>query len=275
MPLIRVHGTDLYYEDTGGSGEPILFLHGFLFDGRQFEAQIAALRDRYRCLALDFRGQGRSAAQGGYQMEQHTADVLAVIRQLDVAPLHLAGLSMGGFVGLRIAAREPGLLRSLALLNSSAAAHARAKIAKHLMLSGIGRVVGTSPRRLLDRIEAEMYGEAFRADPAREADRETWRRRWAEADRGALTKTLQGVMFRPDIRSELADISVPTLIIAGGADASLPPEQSREMHRLIAGSRLVELPGIGHSSPVEDPAQVTRVLTEFFDSVQAKAQGTA
>ena len=46
MPVIRVHGADLYYEDTGGSGEPVLFLHGFLFDGRQYEAQSAALRGR-------------------------------------------------------------------------------------------------------------------------------------------------------------------------------------------------------------------------------------
>jgi 3-oxoadipate enol-lactonase len=48
MPLITVHGTSLYYEDTGGDGEPVLLLHGFLFDGRQFEAQIAALRGSYR-----------------------------------------------------------------------------------------------------------------------------------------------------------------------------------------------------------------------------------
>jgi pimeloyl-ACP methyl ester carboxylesterase len=272
MPVIRVHGTDLYYEDTGGSGETILFLHGFLFDGRQYEAQIAALRDRYRCLTLDFRGQGRSAANGGYQIEQHTADVLALIRELDLAPLHLAGLSMGGFVGLRIAAREPGMLQSLMVLNSSAAAHARTKIAKHMALSGVGRVVGVSPPRLLARIEAEMYGEAFRADPARSAERETWRKRWAESDRSALTKTLRGVMFRPDIRTELADITIPVLIIAGGADSSLPPQQSEQMHQLIAGSRLVELPGVGHSSPVEDPAAVTHAMEEFLGSVRARAQ---
>jgi pimeloyl-ACP methyl ester carboxylesterase len=272
MPVLRVHGSDLYYEDTGGTGEPVLFLHGFLFDGRQYEAQVAALRDRYRCLTLDFRGQGRSAAAGGYQIEQHTADVLAVIRELGVAPLHLAGLSMGGFAGLRIAAREPGLVRSLTLLNSSAAAHARSKIAKHMLLSAVGRVVGTSPPRLVARIEAEMYGEAFRTDPARAADRDTWRARWAQADRAALTKTLQGIMFRPDIRSELPDITAPTLVIAGGADASLPPQQSREMHQLIAGSQLVELPGVGHSSPIEAPDQVTQALETFLAGVTAASK---
>lgn len=271
MPVTRVNRTDLYYEDTGGPQEPILFLHGFLFDSRQYEAQVASLRDRYRCVTLDFRGQGKSAAShGGYQVEQHMADVLAVIRKLDLAPLHLVGLSMGGFVALRIAAREPGLLRSLTLLNTSAAAHARSKFPKQLMLAGVARVAGVSPPLVRSGIEAEMYGEAFRKDPARAAEREVWRQRWAQADRLSLVKTLLGFMIRPDIRDELGEVPVPTLIIAGGADASLPPHFSREIHSLVPGSRLVELPGVGHSSPVEDPDGVTRALEQFLDDVRAR-----
>ncbi len=270
MPVIRVHGTDLYYEDTGGPGERILFLHGFLFDGRQYDAQVAALRDRYRCVRLDFRGQGRSAvAAGGYQIEQHAADVAAVIRALGLAPAHLAGLSMGGFAALRIAARQPGLVRSLILLNTSAAAHARGKMPGHLLLTAIGRAAGVSGPLLPSRIEQELYGPAFRTDPARAADRAAWRERRAQADRAALARTMLGVMLRPDIRGELGDITVPALIIAGGADTSLPPAKSREMHALIQGSRLAELPGVGHSSPIEDPAAVTAAMTAFLRGQQA------
>jgi 3-oxoadipate enol-lactonase len=265
MPLITVHGTGLYYEDTGGDGEPVLFLHGFLFDGRQFEAQIAALRGSHRCVTLDFRGQGRSAASpGGYQIEQLTADVVAVIRELGLAPLHLAGLSMGGFAGLRIAGRHPGLLRSLTLLNTSASAHAPGKVLPHLVLTAVGRVTGVSLRPVVSRVEAELYGAPFLSDPARDAERQQWRQRWARADRAALAKTMLGIAFRPGVRDELAGIKVPVLIIAGGADTSLPPAQSRLIHSLIPGSRLVELPGVGHSSPIEDPAGVTKALTEFL-----------
>jgi 3-oxoadipate enol-lactonase len=272
MPIMQVHGTDLYYEDTGGPDEPIVFLHGFLFDGRQYEAQIASLRDRYRCVTLDFRGQGRSAAsRGGYQIEQHTADVLAVIRRLDLAPVHLVGLSMGGFVALRIAARERGLLRSLTLLNTSAAAHARSKFPKQLMLAAVSRVAGVvSLPPVRSGIEGELYGEAFRADPTRAAEREVWRQRWARANRSSLVKTLLGFMIRPDVRDELDDVSVPTLVIAGEVDASLPPSFSREIHSLIAESWLVELPSVGHSSPIEDPDGVTKALEQFLDRVRAR-----
>jgi 3-oxoadipate enol-lactonase len=270
MPTERVNGTDLHYEDTEGPDEPIVFLHGFLFDGRQYEAQVAGLRDRYRCITVDFRGQGRSApSPTGYQIEQHMADVLAMIRRLDLAPVHLVGLSMGGFVALRIAARQPGLLRSLTVVNTSAAAHARAKFPKQLVLAAIARVAGVSLPPVRSGIESEMYGEAFRKDPTRAAERAVWRQRWARADRSALVKTLLGFMIRPDIRDELGEVTVPTLIIAGGADTSLPPSFSREIHSRIAGSRLVELPGVGHSSPVEDPDGVTRALEQFLDDVRA------
>jgi 3-oxoadipate enol-lactonase len=266
--VMRVRGADLFVEDSSGRGEPILFLHGFLFDGRQYAAQVDALRGRYRCVTLDFRGQGRSSpARGGYQIEQHTSDVLAVIRRLDIAPVHLVGLSMGGFVGLRIAAREPGLLRSLTLLNTSAAAHARTKFPKQLALSAVARFAGVSLPVIRSGVEAELYGEAFRTDPMRAPEREVWRQRWALADRASLVRTLLGIMVRPDLRDELGEVTVPTLVIAGAADASLPARYSREIHSLIAGSRYVELPDIGHSSPVEDPEGVARVLREFLNEI--------
>jgi len=266
--VMRVRGADLFVEDSGGPGEPIFFLHGFLFDGRQYEAQVDALRDQYRCVTLDFRGQGRSSsARGGYQVEQHASDVLAVIRRLDIAPVHLVGLSMGGFVALRIAAREPRLLRSLTLLNTSAAAHPRTKFPKQLALGAVARLAGISLPAIRSGVEAEMYGEVFRTDPLRAPEREVWRQRWAQADRAALVRTLLGFMIRPDIRDELGEVTVPTLVIAGGADASLPARYSWEIQSLITGSRYVELPGIGHSSPVEDPDGVTRVMREFLTGV--------
>lgn len=263
-----VHGADLFVEDFGGAGEPVVFLHGFLFDGRQF-AQVEALREDYRCITIDFRGQGRSGpARGGFQIEQQAADVLEVLRQLEVDRVHLVGLSMGGFVAMRLAARNPERIRSLTLVNTSAAPHARSKFPKQLALAAVARVTGVSPPPIMAGTESEMYGEAFRHDPATAEVRDEWRARWARADRAALVGTLLGFMIRPDMRPELPGITAPTLIIAGAADASLPPRYSHEMHELIPSSRLVEVPRAGHSSPVEAPEQVTQALREFLASTR-------
>ena len=61
MPHLEINGASLYYEDTGGGPEAALFVHGLLWSSKMFAPQIAALRGRYRCVALDLRGQGQSA----------------------------------------------------------------------------------------------------------------------------------------------------------------------------------------------------------------------
>src|SRR5437773_7474233 len=87
MPSIRVNGAEIFYREEGSGPEAVLFAHGVLWSSEMFAAQMAALRDRYRCVAFDFRGQGRSeVTAGGYDMETLTADALALIEALALAP---------------------------------------------------------------------------------------------------------------------------------------------------------------------------------------------
>jgi pimeloyl-ACP methyl ester carboxylesterase len=268
MGRLTVKGTRLHYEDFGGSGEPVVFLHGFLFDGRQCEQPIQRLRDTYRCITIDFPGQGRSEpSRHGYGIDTLAADMGEAVEQLGVGPVHLAGLSMGGFAGMRLAGNRPQLLRSLTLINTSAAAHPRSKFPKQLALAVIARFTGVSLPPIVEGVESEMYGAEFRADPAGEPIRKVWRERWREADRGALVATLLGFMLRSDFRSRLAAIKVPTLVVAGAQDASLAPAPSREIARLMPDATLVELAHAGHSAPIEDPAGFTAALTGFLTRV--------
>src|SRR5678816_4648245 len=102
MATLELDGTFLHYEDTGpgSTGETIAFSHGLLWGTELFEPQIAALRARYRCIAWDHRGQGRSAADHRHciGIELVTQDAVALLEQLAGDAVHLAGLSMGGFV---------------------------------------------------------------------------------------------------------------------------------------------------------------------------------
>lgn len=121
MPTLQVNGAQLYYEDRGSGAETILFAHGLLFDHCLFEAQVAAFQDRNLCVTFDFRGQGQSeVTPGGYDMDTLAEDAAALMDALALWPCHFVGVSMGGFVGLRLALHYPEMLHSLSLLDTSA-----------------------------------------------------------------------------------------------------------------------------------------------------------
>jgi 3-oxoadipate enol-lactonase len=265
MPTVSIHGCELHVEDSGGAGEPILFLHGLLFDGRMYDEQVHALRGHYRCIAMDFRGQGRSApATRGFQVEQQTADALALLRHLDVPAAHLVGLSMGGYVSMRMAARQPSLALSLTLLNTGAGPHPPRKYPEHLALAAAARALGPSNDQVVAALEKAMFGTAFRADPSSEPVRMQWRARWAGAHVPSVLRTLAGITQRPDIRPELGDITAPTLVIAGTQDTHHPPADARQIVEGIPGSAYVELLGVGHSATIESPAAVTAALEQHL-----------
>ena len=116
MPHIEVNGTRLYYEETGDGPETIVFSHGLLMSGDMFAAQVEYFSDRYRCIVYDHRGQARSAVTDrGYDMDTLTGDAAALLQARVDGPCHFAGLSMGGFVGMRLAIRQPELLKSLTM----------------------------------------------------------------------------------------------------------------------------------------------------------------
>ena len=114
MPHLQINGASIYYEEHRNGPETLVFSHGLLWSGYMFHNQIAVLKDRYRCITFDHRGQGQSeVTQSGYDIESLYEDAITLIEVLGCAPCHFVGLSMGGFVGLRVGIRRPDLLKSL------------------------------------------------------------------------------------------------------------------------------------------------------------------
>ncbi|MBF5041686.1 alpha/beta fold hydrolase [Aggregicoccus sp. 17bor-14] len=263
MPMLAVNGTQLYCEDSGGSGEPVVFSHGLLWSTELFEPQVQALRGRYRCIAYDHRGQGRSAKPGGHSVPIETVyeDAVALIEKLGVGPCHFVGLSMGGFVGMRLAARRPDLVRSLALLETSAEPEPPQNAPRYRAMATVARFLGV--RLLASRVMPIMFGKSFLTDPARAEEREAWRQRLLKNER-SIYRAVLGVVEREPIESELGKVKAPTLVLVGAEDVATVPAKAERIHSLIAGSKLVKLPRGGHSSTVEEPALVNQALSEFL-----------
>jgi pimeloyl-ACP methyl ester carboxylesterase len=272
MPTMQVNGAAIAYTDTGvppqrPDAATVVFGHGLLFSGRMFTAQVDELRPRYRCITIDWRGQGESpATPGGYDMDTLTADAVGLIRALGVAPVHYVGLSMGGFVGLRIAARHAELVRSLSLLDTSADPEDPAAARQDKIMAAVYRLVGMQP--LKNQVLPIMFGPTFRADPASRPVIEQFLQGLGRSDRAGIRKAVLGVANRKPVYDEIDRIAVPTLVMVGADDHATPPDKARRIAERIPGARLEVIPDSGHSSTVEQPRRVNELLREFLLSLE-------
>jgi len=268
MPTLTRDGATIHYTDSHAPpGRPdaptVFFGHGLLFSGWMFHPQIAALSDEYRCVAIDWRGQGQSTAtRDGYDMDTLAADAVGVIEALGVAPVHYVGLSMGGFIGQRIAARRPALIRSLILLDTSAGPEDPDKARRYKFLALIYRVTGIRPLR--KAVLPLMFGPAFLADPSNTQLIDEWQVRLSRCRRAGVSRAVRGVADRLPIEDEISRISAPTLVIVGADDRATPPPKSERIAQRIPGARLEQIGDCGHSSPLEQPAAVTALLRDFL-----------
>ena len=266
MPRLQVNNADLYYEDQGSGAETIIFVHGFLWSGRMFDDQVDALKDRYRCITVDLRGQGQSeVTQSGYDIDTLSEDVATLIEVLECAPCHFLGLSMGGFIGLRLAIRRPDLLKSLMLLETSADPEPKENIGQYRLLSLVARWFGLGI--VAGRVMPIMFGEKFLNDPVRKNQKEEWRKRMIANHRIGITRALKGVIYRTGVYDQIDKISAPTLIIVGAQDTATPLEKAERMHARIQGSNLVVIPGAGHTSTVEEPEAVNLAMEKFLSDL--------
>jgi pimeloyl-ACP methyl ester carboxylesterase len=262
---VHVNGTSLHYEDTGGDGVPIVFSHGLLWSGRMYAAQVQALRARHRCITYDHRGQGQSPqSPAPYDMETLYGDAVALIEKLSVAPCHFVGLSMGGFIGMRIAARRPELLRSLTLISTAADGEPAKNIPKYRMMALAARVVGYGP--LVPRIMKIMFGAAFLTDPARTAQRRQMEDELRALRQAPMRQALESVVTRRPITGELARIATPTQILHGTDDAAIVMPRARALLSGIKHARFVEIARAGHTPTIEEPAAITAALSEFLSN---------
>jgi len=267
VPIIELNDTRLYYEDTGpgSTGETIAFSHGLLWGTELFAPQIAALRGRYRCIAWDHRGQGKSAADHRHAIgiELVAQDAAMLLERIAGGPVHLAGLSMGGFVAMRIAARRPELVRSLILMETSADPEPIENAPRYRLLAGVTRALGL--RIVASRVAPILFGKTILADASRRAElagymsiltrrRDAWR-------------ATNGVIDRAGVADELGRIRAPTLVVVGDEDVATVPAKAKRIVERIAGAQLVTIPRAGHSSTVEEPAAVTAAIESFLGAL--------
>jgi pimeloyl-ACP methyl ester carboxylesterase len=263
MPFATVGDVRLGYDDEG-AGSAVVLLHGFPLGRWIWDGPRAALRDRYRVIAPDFRGHGDSeVTPGPYTMDALAEDVARLLDGLRVERAVVGGLSMGGYVAFAFWRRFPARVRALLLCDTRAKGDDRGEkimrqsTAQVALDKGTAAVVdGMLPKLLAPRTLAERPDlcAAVRA-------------RLARTDPRAVAATLLGMKDRADSTPTLATISVPTLIVVGSDDQLTPPTLARELQAGVAGARLEVVADAGHLAPVEQPAATSAALRRFLDDL--------
>jgi pimeloyl-ACP methyl ester carboxylesterase len=267
MPTIKVNGVNLFYKESGSGPETIVFSHGLLMDHTMFEPQRAAFEKQYRVIAYDHRAQGQSEDIGrGYDMSTIADDAALLIRALKAAPCHFAGLSMGGFAGMRVAAHHPELIRTLTLMNTTATREKLPNRLRYNFLAQMVKIIGPAP--FMSIAVKELFGQTTRKSAERRDMLEQWTAKLRARPRN-IARSLSAVMNRREFRAvEMAAIRCPTLIITGEDDTAQPPRNSARLIAGIRSARHVNIPGAGHSSSLETPEAVTAAMQELLQSTK-------
>jgi len=247
-------GVRLWYRDGGGAGVPVVFMHAATGSSRVWEHQIPAFAAAgFRVIAFDRRGFGRTAlAPGGVQPGTAADDLHALMSHLKVDRFHLVGTAAGGFASVDYALSFPQRLHSLVIANS------------------IGGVQDEDYLELGRRIRPPEFS-ALPADlrelgPSYRAGNPEGTRRWLELER---TNRAEGERPVQTMRNRitfalLETLSVPTLLLTGGADLYAPPPVMQLFVKRIKGSESVVVPEAGHSTYWEQPDVFNRAVLAFI-----------
>jgi len=251
---------DVHYQTEGPAGAPVLVLsHALGLSLAMWDPQVARLSAALRVVRYDHRGHGGSPVPGGpYRIEDLGRDLLHLLDRLALERVAFCGLSLGGMVGLWLAANAPERVDRLVVCCSAARMPrpddyaARAELVRAQGMAAIA-----------DAVIGRWFTPAFVARrPAVVAGIKALLLATPPEGYAATCEALAAM----DLREDLPRIGAPTLLVAAAEDQATPPEQSREIARRIPGAEIVVIPGAPHLATIEQPEAVTDQILDHVTS---------
>jgi pimeloyl-ACP methyl ester carboxylesterase len=265
VPFSNARGFKTHYVEEG-HGPSVVFAHGFLFDHAMFAAQFEELPEKYRCIARDMRGHGRSECPDGpWSMQDMVVDLIRFIEDVDAAPCHMVGMSIGGMIAVRVALQREDLVRSLVMIDSTAGAEdpgaAEAYAAYQARADREDGIDEDFARETMGFFFSQTFMEQHPDVIDIQVGRAT------SAPTIAVVEGLRALIHRDSVVDRLNEIRVPALAIHGEADLTIPISNAEEFAAGV-GAELVRVPGAGHTTPLEAPDVVNEALTRFLAGVK-------
>jgi pimeloyl-ACP methyl ester carboxylesterase len=259
------HRADAAATDAG-AGDPVVFAHGTLMDRTMFAPQVEALSGDYRTVAFDFRARTDQYASA-YDLWDLADDTAALLDGIGIDSCVLAGMSMGGFAGLRFAERYPARCDGLVLLDSGAGAEDEADRRTYRAMVERAREAGRLVESSIEGSAAVLFGATTRAERPELVAR--WRDRWRTYPVEAVARELGSWIDREPFVEACRGIDVPALAVHGEEDAAIDPAEAERTVDALGDpdARLVQVPDAGHSANLERPGPVTAAIERFLERV--------
>ena len=257
MPVIDADGTPINVETEGkADAPPLLFSNSLGTNLHMWDEQAKALSKHFRVIRYDQRGHGKSGAPDGpYSIERLGRDVVAVLNALQIPRAHFCGLSMGGMTGMWLARHAPERFDKLVLSNTAPKSQTpdswNTRI-RNVLAKGLGAIA--------DTVLGIWFTKDFRERSPRIVAR--MREMMVSNDPKGYCGCCAAIRDM-DQRWPIANISLPTLIIAGKQDNATPLSASEFMASRISGSKLISMDA-GHIANVEQTAAYTAALEKFL-----------
>jgi pimeloyl-ACP methyl ester carboxylesterase len=259
---LELHGHRVTYR-IAGQGPPVVLIHGMVNSSRHWESVAQWLASDFTVIAPDLIGHGDSATpRGDYSLGAHAASIRDLLAAIGIDRASIVGHSLGGGVAMQFFYQFPQRVERLALISSGGLGREVSPMLRTAALPGTSALLSLTinPRVL----------SALRAAGTRLRDRRPLENAGA---RQAFLHTLRSVIDMHGQRVSATDRlglleSIPTLIVWGERDRTIPIEHGRRAHAAIPGSFFRTLTGVAHFPHLEDPAGLSALLREFLDGTR-------
>jgi 3-oxoadipate enol-lactonase len=269
MAFVSVDGIRLYYERHGGSGDDLVFVHGYTGDTTDWHHQIAEFHDTHRVLVLDNRGHGKSDAptdRDAYSIDRMSRDLEALTGELSIDRYHLVGHSLGGVIAQEFALRHPEKLLSLTLHDTSFSFASRnAHPAMKAWIENRFQVADTQGMQAVAEMQIPLPPPPHM--PKHRIEDTT--KRLARMSVDAFVGAWKGLSEWKGTADRAHEISTPTLVVCGDQDAAPIKRGSEKLVELIPGAQMKMIPECGHSPNWERPKLFNKAVGGFIDSLSA------
>ena len=262
MPLAHINNQDIYFEDSLGAGPAIIFMHGFLFDQCLFDAQVAALTPKYRCIRWDARGFGRTQWDGKpFSLYDSASDCFGLMDHLKIESAVLVGMSQGGYCALRAALMSPTRAKALVLMSTRSGVDEEAAKTGYREMRDTWRQMGPI-EPLIEGLATAILGP--KEAPGMDAHWDHWLPKWKQVSGENIFHAMNNLLDRDDITHRLTEITCPALVTHGTEDSAIPPALAKMLSQDLQNCKdLVLAPG-AHAPNLTHPEIINHHLVKFL-----------